>query len=652
MGEYIKTITPDLEDEENVIAAVQQIKKVLESNKNLTDSARKILADLGIQLLNVGRADESIDQGLGQDKDEALGEIEERLNVAQTKVYYWEKEQTMIWDFGPEESNDYLMAVEETQRLIESLSVCKDTEEDVLLRRAHDVLQTAMVRLEEEFKHLLVQNRQPFEPEHMSFRSNEEDDGSIISFGEESVDDMVQRDSMSRGSDEYIIELVHPTVIPDLKRIANLMFDLNYGRECSQAFINIRKDALDDCLYVLEVEKLSIEDVLTMEWKTLNARIRRWIRAMKLFVRVYLASEKWLVDQIFGELESVGSFCFAESSRASFFQLLNFGEAITIGPHQPEKLICFLDMYEVLEELISDIDVLYFDETGSGIRLGCQEILRRLGDCAKATFLEFENSVASSTTSTPFRGGGIHHLTRYVMNYIKALTNYNDTLNVLLSDHEKTDLVSSTPDTSPASDGDGENSRPSAVGQHFRSFISTLETNLEEKSKLYKDDALGNLFLMNNIHYMAEKEKISELRATLGDNFIRKHNGKFQKHAMNYERATWSSILSLLRDEGLNNPGSSSISKTLLKERLQNFYLAFEEVYRSQTAWSILDTQLREDLRISTSLKVIQAYRTFVGRHTNNISDKYIKYNADDLESFLLDFFEGSPKSLHSSHRK
>ncbi|KAF3638456.1 hypothetical protein FXO38_15236 [Capsicum annuum] len=151
---------------------------------------------------------------------------------------------------------------------------------------------------------------------------------------------------------------------------------------------------------------------------------------------------------------------------------------------------------------------------------------------------------------------------------------------------------------------------------------------------------------------MAEKVKNSNLRTILGDGWIRKHNWKFQHHAMSYERTTWSSILSLLRDEGLQNPGSNSISRTLLKERLYNFYLAFEDVYKSQTGWSIPDSQLREDLRISTSLKVIQAYRTFVGRHTNHISDKHIKYTADDLENFLLDLFEGSPRSLHGSHRK
>ncbi|CAN4082685.1 unnamed protein product [Withania somnifera] len=650
---------PLMEEEENLIAAAQNILKALGSNRTLTDDARNILADLGSQLSSITRVSETQDEG-ADETEEQLIEMEEELNLVQSKVMNWEVGKSMIWDCGQEEAYEYLRYVDQARKLIERLeclNLVKGSKEDELLRRAHDLMQTAMNRLEEELTHLLVHNRQPFEPEHMSFRSSEDDtldDGSIVSFGDDSVEDVVQRDSMSRSSEEYIIELVHPDVIPDLRCIANLMFDSNYGRECSQAFINVRKDGSDDCLFILEVEKLSIEDVLKMEWNSLNSKIRKWIRAMKIFVRIYLASEKWLSDQIFSELEEVSSVCFAEASKASILQLLNFGEAIAIGPHQPEKLIRILDMYEVLADLIPDIDAMYSDEAGLCVRTECQDILRSLGDCAKATFLEFENAVASSISANPFPGGGIHHLTRYVMNYMKTLIDYSKTLDELLKGHEKEDSVSSLPDMTPDREEDNTDRRSyiSPLAQHFRSFTSILECNLEDKSRLYKDESLGHLFLMNNIHYMAEKVKNSNLRTILGDGWIRKHNWKFQHHAMSYERATWSSILSLLKDEGLQNPGSNSISRTLLKERLNNFYVAFEDVYKSQTGWSIPDSQLREDLRISTSLKVIQAYRTFVGRHTNNISDKHIKYTADDLENFLLDLFEGSPRSLHGSHRK
>lgn len=654
--EETRSVAPSLEGDENLIAAAQHIVKALETNKNLTNDARKLLVELGTQLSSISRAPEN--------KEDELSDIEKRLNLIHDKVMNWEVdgEQLMIWDCGPDEANEYVKAVDEARRLaesLESLSLNKDSEENALARKAHEVLQTAMTRLEEELKHILVQNRQPFEPEHMSFRSSEEDtldDGSIISFGDDSVDDGLQRDSVSRGAEEYTIDLIHRDVIPDLRCIVNLMFDSKYGRECSQAFISVRKDALDDCLFILEVEKSSIDDILRMEWGTLNSKIRRWIRAIKIFVRVYLASEKWLVDQVFGELESVSALCFAESSKASMLQLLNFAEAIAVGPHQPEKLHRILDMYEVLADLIPDIDTLYSDETGSNIKSECQDVLKRLGDCAKATFLDFKSAVASNVSTSAFAGGGIHHLTRYVMNYLRTLTDYSNSLSSLLRDNDTDDPASSSPDSNQATEEDNSVNSPhylSPISLHFRSLTSILERNLIDKSKLYKDSSLGCLFLMNNIHYMAEKAKNSELRTILGDDWIRKHNWKFQHHAMDYERATWSSILSLLKDEGLYNSGSNSISKTLLKERLQSFYLAFEDVYKNQTGWTIPDIQLREDLRISTSLKVIQAYRTFVGRHTNHISDKHIKYTADDLENHLMDLFEGSPRSLqHSFHRK
>lgn len=651
MGDYTAT-NLGMEGEGDLIAAAQNIMKALESKMNLTDDARKILANLGSQLSNITRVNEN--RELEVEEDEGVSEIEHHLNEIHDKVMDWEKNEAMIWDCGPEEAYEYLKSVDEVRKLIDVLEnrgPNSSAEDADLLRRAHDILQTAMARLEEEFRHLLVQNRQPFEPEHMSFRSSEDDfmeGGSVISSGDDSLEDVVQRYSMGRSSEDYVIELLHHDVIRDLKSIANLMFDSNYGRECSQVFVSVQKDALDDCLFILEVEKLSIEDVLKMEWNALNWRIRRWIRAMKLFVRVYLASEKMLTDQIFDDLDAVSSVCFAESSKSAILQLLNFCEAIAIGPHQPEKLIRVLDMYELLEDLVPDILSLYSDDqSGSSVGFECLDILQRIGDCAKATFLEFESAVASNVSTNAFSGGGVHPLTKYVMNYIKILMDYSRTLDSVLKDEHASDPLPVSPDLSPDERG---NTSPMSV--HFRSLISILECNLDGKSKLYKEDSQQHLFLMNNIHYMAEKVKNSEVRSVLGDDWIKKHNWKFQQHAMNYERATWSSILALLRDEGIQNPGSNSISRSLLKERLQSFYVAFEEVYKNQTGWVIPDPQLREDLRISTSLKVIQAYRTFVGRHVNHISEKHIKYSADDLEDHLLDFFEGSQKSLHGGYKK
>ncbi|XP_004304229.1 PREDICTED: exocyst complex component EXO70B1 [Fragaria vesca subsp. vesca] len=650
---------PEVEVGEDLIVAAKSIARALGSKKNLTHGERKILADLGTKLSSLMTNRST----LNEIKVEDFGDIEDRLNSIQDKVMGWEADQTMIWDSSSNEANEYLNTVEEARQVIESLeSLClsKDDEKYELLNRANDVLQTAMTRLEDEFRYMLVQNRQPCAPEHMSFRSCEEDAvdvNSLMSFGDDSVEDSIQRDSVSRTSEDSIIDLVRPEVIPDLRCIANMMFNCNYERECTQAYTTLRRDALDESLSYLEIQKLSIEDVRKMEWVSLNSKIRRWVWVMKIFVRIYLASEKWLSEQIFEELGPVRLDCFVEASKASILQLLNFAEAMSIGPHQPEKLVRILDMYEVLADVLPDIDDLYFGEAGSSISMECHDVLLRLGESVKATVIEFENAIASNPSTNPVSGGGIHPLTRYVMNYMRTLTDYGQILDLLLKDCDEGDPVSLSPDTSPTKEEENKSThdssgRKSPMARQFLSFASSLESNLDEKSKLYRDASLQHVFLMNNIHYMAQKVKGAELRLIFEDDWIRKRNRKFQQHAMSYQRASWSYILSLLKEEGIQNPGSNSISKSLLKERLRSFYLAFEEIYKVQSAWLIPDPQLREDLQISTSLNVIQAYRTFVGRHSNDISDKLIKYSADDMENYLMDLFEGSPKLLQSSSRR
>ncbi|KAE9605822.1 putative exocyst complex component Exo70, cullin repeat-like-containing domain-containing protein [Lupinus albus] len=68
------------------------------------------------------------------------------------------------------------------------------------------------------------------------------------------------------------------------------------------------------------------------------------------------------------------------------------------------------------------------------------------------------------------------------------------------------------------------------------------------------------------------------------------------------------------------------------------------------------DSQLREELRISISEKLIPAYRSFLGRFRCHIEsgkhpENYIKYSVEDLEDAVLDFFEGIPVSQHLRRR-
>lgn len=566
-----------------------------------------------------------------------MSDIETRLGILHEKIVNWDSDESMIWDRDPDEASEFLQVIDEVQQLVGELMTSPAY--DKLLCYADNSLQMAMARLEEEFVHLLRQYKQPLEPEHMSFRSVEDElseDFSSSSFEEEAIQGKSQLES-SRKSGDFVVDLIHPDVVCDLKSIAETMFLSKYDKECCQAYINVRKDALDECLSVLRIEKLSIEEVLLLEWTSLNSMIKRWNRALKVFVRVYLLSESRLCDLIFGEFPaSMRHSCFVEISKSSIMQFLNLGEAIAVGPLKPEKLFRILDMYEGLADLLTDIESLFPDESGALIVDECNEILSRLGEYVRGTFSAFSNAIRKNTSTTAFAGGGVHPLTKYVMNYIKALADYSATMNVLLAEEEGRGLP--------------------PVSGNLQSVASVLESNLADRSMLYADAALQSLFLMNNICYMVQKVKDSDLRPILGDDWIRSHNRKFRQHAMNYERASWNPMLLFLKDEGIHNHGSTTASKTVLKERFKNFNQAFEETYRTQILWSVPNVDLREDLRISISVRVLQAYRSFIGRYASHLDavrhrEHYIKYYPEDLELALLDLFEGTPKVMHPRRR-
>jgi exocyst complex protein 7 len=306
-------------------------------------------------------------------------------------------------------------------------------------------------------------------------------------------------------------------------------------------------------------------------------------------------------------------------------------------------------MYDVLEDLLPEAESLFESGYDDMILNEYHEALLQLGESARKTFAEFKYAIQSYTSSSAVARGEVHPLTKYVMNYIRALTAYSKTLDSLLKDTDRRCMASDIQLMA--------NSYPNftATALHLQSVTAVLEANLEAGSRLYRDDRLQNIFMMNNIHYMVQKVKNSDLKSFLGDDWIRIHNRKFQQQAMRYERASWNNVLSYLSDDGLCAAGDAASRKTI-REKIKNFNLSFEEVYRVQTAWSVPDDQLRDDVRISISLKVIQAYRTFVGRYSGFLDgrrhqDRYIKYRPEDLETLLLDLFEGTQKTLQYSFR-
>ena len=316
------------------------------------------------------------------------------------------------------------------------------------LDRAYSVIRHAMSRAEDEFRHVLIRNTVPLEAERFY--------GSV--------------------------DLIDPKAVDELREIATRMIRSGFKKKCIQVYSSVRCDALDECLVILGIEKLSIEEVQKIEWNSLDEKMKKWIQAVKIVVRLILSSEKSLCDQIFCGANKTKEICFNETVKGCVMQLLNFGKAIAIGRRSHEKLFRILDMYHVMAEAMARLEVLVTDDV---VINEARDVLSGLGEAACGTFAEFENAVQSQASKKPMQSGEIHHLTRYMINYVRLIVDYySETLNFLLEIREDDDPLE------PLRNDDSDSSKLTPVARRLMVLITSLHSNLEEESDLYEDGVL------------------------------------------------------------------------------------------------------------------------------------------------------------------
>ncbi|KAE8816241.1 exocyst complex component EXO70B1-like [Hordeum vulgare] len=651
--------------QEKVIAAAQQIVKSLANSKNAADDMIRILSgfDNRFSLMSdlfpaAGAPDaaagselpegdeEEVEYGrergpgYGGDDDDLEDERDAAVEDALRLIEQWDSPAAgdrLVFE-SPEDAEEYLAA-----------AACLMGEAGP---RVEAALQVAMARLEEEFRQLLIRGTASLAADDLhasllrrlsltvpTFHSASSVDLECPSFasqpdeGDEAASAAGRWSSVSDG--EISPYLISPDTVSTLKDIADVMLRAGYGPELCQVYSEVRRDTLMECLAVLGVDKMSLEEVQRVEWGVLDGKMKKWIQALRVVVQGLLAEERRICGQILAADADAEEECFTEAAKGCVLQLLNFGDAIAIGKRSSEKLFRILGMYEALAELLPELEALFSGDARDFIKEEGEGILVRLGDAVRGTVAEFANAIRGETSRRSLPGGEIHPLTRYVMNYVRLLADYSRWLNHLLDGCE-TEL-----------ENGGDNADMTPLGHCLLILITHLLDKIEDKAKLYDDEALQNIFLMNNLWYVVQKIKDSELKTLLGDNWIRKRRGQIRRYSTGYLRSSWTRVLACLRDDGLPHAtGSSSALKAALKERFKSFNLAYEELYRTQTAWRVVDPQLREELKISISEKVLPAYRSFVGRFRGQLEGgrnfaKYIKYNPEDVENQVSDFFEG-----------
>ncbi|KAL5976493.1 hypothetical protein ACLOJK_020826 [Asimina triloba] len=462
---------------------------------------------------------------------------------------------------GPHDDlESYLEAVEQLRSNVRFFSSNKSFKtSDGVLNHANGLLAKAILKLEEEFRQRLSSYSKPVEPDRLfdclpnSLRPSSGSPGHQADSNGRSQSPSNQPEPQNKTSESSVYNpptLIPPRIIPLLHDLAQQMVQAGYQQQCVTIYRETRASVLEQSLRKLGVEKLSKEDVQKMQWEVLEAKIGNWIHYMRIAVKLLFAAESKVCEQIFEGMDSIKDQCFGEVTSGSLAMLLSFGEAIAKGKRSPEKLFVLLDMYEIMHELqpepctkiqlllraaASVIESIFEGKACAEMRESALSLTKRLAQTAQETFGDFEEAVEKDATKTAVQDGTVHPLTSYnaymenleVEKTILLLLFYQSTLKQLFQEFENREEA---------------NSQLAAVTMRI---MQALQTNLEGKSKQYKDPALTHLFLMNNIHYMVRSVRRSEAKDLLGDDWVQRHRRIVQQHANQYKRVAWGKLLML-----------------------------------------------------------------------------------------------------------
>ena len=76
-------------------------------------------------------------------------------------------------------------------------------------------------------------------------------------------------------------------------------------------------------------------------------------------MKLLFAAERKVCDELFDGFDSLSDQCFSEVTTSSVSVLLSFGEAIAMSKRSPEKLFVLLDMYEIMRELHTEVQIIH-----------------------------------------------------------------------------------------------------------------------------------------------------------------------------------------------------------------------------------------------------------------------------------------------------
>lgn len=565
-----------------------------------------------------------------------MGSAQSSLVSAVEVVSRWQLEPKdhLLFDRGLTEITEYLQAVEKIQ---------KSPNNDEFDR----TISMAVARLMNEFQAVLTrQIEAAMGPTSVAELSSSINDSTSYQF---------------RYEDYEVYEAPNKEVIDYLGIIAQRMDSCGHLDACIQVYTSSRKCFVNKKIKRLGLEELQAGDNKRFLVDDLRMKIERWIQAAKVCTKILFAKEKQLAKQIFLGIgaSSTHEDIFLSAVEDAAVSLFKFAKAVSTSYQSSERLEIILSLYQGISSLVQDVNALFPFESARRIRDSTAAISSRLQDAVRRMLSDFENDVLNELSIiSDDDGSRVHSLSKYVMDYVFVIVRHRKLLNFLsnpslifegkrLPDVQLQNPQSLTPLT-----------------LHLVLIVAVLQLNLEKKSKNFKDPLLGELFLMNNVHYIVQRiEASKELKEMIGSEYVNKLNENVKQAMNSYQTSACGKFLDCLKDDGVyvSRCFVPRVSSTVLRRRVKAFNAVLEEINRVRSSWEVTDSKLRDDLRLMMLDKLLPKYESFLkkfrsyldsGKQTTkciHFSQKiHIKYSIEDLTDLVRNNLFTSPQPCPS----
>ncbi|XP_078446983.1 exocyst subunit exo70 family protein B1 [Wolffia australiana] len=477
-----------------------------------------------------------------------------------------------------------------------SLMAASFEEDKTLVDRAEELLQRAMLRLRDEFRALLDSHGGAAADPSFS--------------GEDSGEEEEEIPTAPPVSDyNLVVDALPAGTIADLRDIARRMAVGGFQKELAQAYSLSRREFLEESLARLGHRRLTPAEVNSTPWPELEEEIYRWVVIARVAAKILFPSERRLCERVFAGLPAAAEVAMAELSRGPAMDLLAFADAVAVAGKAPEKLFRLLDLFAAVRDLLPDLE-----QSAAVIGFEATATRGRLAAAIRAVLALLENLTRRDPARAPLPGAGPHPITRYLLNYLHTACEYRRELEEVMAEE----------------DGGGMDpeARSSSLAVRLAWTMDALQENLEAKAAAYEAPGQSFLFLANNGWYTIQKLRESEVRALLGEDWLRRQSLRVRQWRAGYVKASWGKAAEVLHGAGGG---------------LRRFEDWFEERCREQRGWAAADGQLRMELRRAAAQAVVTAYRRFLDKAVPEELGKAAKFSPERVEACILELFQETP---------